>query len=263
MRDLLLQRGYVPDDILIYSEVELRKGTFHENILRESCHPYQWLFFRYRRMRYYKIERCLQGFFVPDWLRQESSKRTWADALKLENKWNEFVFSNWMSDMTPATYFGRGKRLVLEFMSLYGIWRAEAWERIFLNEKRYDCPTEEEVREAYDSPFGLDLDTEEGRRQFESKMNHLNKNLPGFFARENEAINFNHIYAVRAVQYNKDTSKFTEAELEKARQIVEDKTKETEGLYLQTYEDKKVGKSQVGTAQPRRLRKDDGETFMS
>ena len=70
-------------------------------------------------------------------------------------------------------------------------------------------------------------------------------------------------YLRRAVQYNKDTSKFTEVELEKARETVEDKTKQTEGLYLQTYDDKKVGKSRVGTDQPKRLRKEDSETFMS
>jgi len=36
---------------------------------RESLHPYQWIFAKKRRARYYKVERGLRGFWVPDYIR--------------------------------------------------------------------------------------------------------------------------------------------------------------------------------------------------
>ena len=65
-RDHALQRGFTMDDFEVYSERELRRSPFMENVWRDSCHPYQWLLYKYRRMRYYKVERGIQGFFMPE-----------------------------------------------------------------------------------------------------------------------------------------------------------------------------------------------------
>jgi hypothetical protein len=106
-RDLELERGYVPDDLELYEEIDLRRGLFLENVFREGTHPYQFMFHFYRRMRYFKVERSVQGFVVPDYIRKESEKRTLYQAVLLSRKWNDYVFMNFVSDMTPMTYYTR------------------------------------------------------------------------------------------------------------------------------------------------------------
>lgn len=106
-RDIELQRGFLPDDIELYDENELRRGLFLENVFREATHPYQHLFHHYRRMRFFKVERSVQGFHVPDYIRKESEKRTLYQAILLSRKWNDFVYMNFYSDMTPQTYHTR------------------------------------------------------------------------------------------------------------------------------------------------------------
>jgi hypothetical protein len=105
-RGELLQRGFVADDYN-HTETELRRGILRENILRESCHPYEQLFYRYRRLRYFKVDRIIQGFFVPDFVRKDVEKRTLSDAAVAKYNWDNFVHNNFMSDLTPSTYFGR------------------------------------------------------------------------------------------------------------------------------------------------------------
>ncbi len=46
-----------------------------------SFHPYQWVLFRQRRARYYKVERAVRGFFVPDYIRKEAESRLLSDTL--------------------------------------------------------------------------------------------------------------------------------------------------------------------------------------
>jgi len=50
----------------------LRRDPWFESIARGSFHPYTWLFFKRRRARYYKVERGVRGFFVPDWVNKEA-----------------------------------------------------------------------------------------------------------------------------------------------------------------------------------------------
>lgn len=106
-RDIELERGYVPDDNETYEETDLRRGLFLENVFREACHPYQYMFHTYRRMRYFKVERSVQGFVVPDYIRKESEKRTLYQAVLLSRKWNDFIYMNFVSDLTPMTYHTR------------------------------------------------------------------------------------------------------------------------------------------------------------
>jgi len=53
-------------------------------MVRDSCHPYQHIFFKKRRARYYKVERGVRGFYVPDYIRSEAENRLFADTA--ENK---------------------------------------------------------------------------------------------------------------------------------------------------------------------------------
>ena len=62
---------------------------------------------KYKRMRYYKVERIIQGFYVPDHLRDEVKKRTWAQTLAAMDEWDTFLYKNYGSELTPTTYDSR------------------------------------------------------------------------------------------------------------------------------------------------------------
>lgn len=194
-RGIQLQRGLVQDDVHNFNEFELRRGIFLENVLRESCHPYQWLFYRYRRLRYYKIERTTQGFFVPEYIRKEVEKRTFADSVMAKRQWENFTYLNFYSDLTPSSYFGRAKLSILDHLGFYGLLRDVAWERYFLNEDKYDLVEDEDMMEPYVRPFGLDLETEDGRRLFEDKINSYVSRYPGLLVPEGEKFDFKLFYA--------------------------------------------------------------------
>jgi hypothetical protein len=54
---------------------------------------------------------------------------------------------------------------------LYGLWRAEAWDRYFYNEVYYEGYSKEEIKEATWNPFpGTNLKDEDGRRKFEEEV---------------------------------------------------------------------------------------------
>ena len=55
VRDIALQRGLAMEDFFLHKDRELRRCYFFETALRQSCHPYQWLLFKRRRARYYKV----------------------------------------------------------------------------------------------------------------------------------------------------------------------------------------------------------------
>ncbi len=61
-------------------------------------HPYQWLFFKRRRARYYKVERGLRGFWVPEWAKKEGDARILSDTLENKEVWENFIYKEYMSD---------------------------------------------------------------------------------------------------------------------------------------------------------------------
>ena len=54
---------------LIYVWVLFNKFVFL--IILYRFHPYQYVMFRARRARYYKVERSVRGFYVQDFVRKE------------------------------------------------------------------------------------------------------------------------------------------------------------------------------------------------
>lgn len=53
----------------------------------------------------------------------------------------------------------------------YGLWRNEAYDRLFYNEAYYEGYTPEEVKNAVENPFkGVNLNTSEGKKRFEAEV---------------------------------------------------------------------------------------------
>lgn len=248
-RDIALQRGLALEDFMVHQDRELRREYLFEVIQRQSCHPYQHLLFKRRRARYYKVERAVRGFFVPDYLRKEAESRLLADTADVRDEWESFIYNNYYSDMTPAGHYTPMHRLiVLELFNWYGLLREEAWERYFYNEVLYDTYTEEDYKLA-SNPFPqYNLETDEGRRAFESEVNRFIELYPGSIVKEGEQFNFKEFYARWALANGKDTNKMDPKLIEELKAKIEGESVSSLAL-----PEKKVGKSILGKSYPKRL----------
>ena len=168
-----------------------------EHIARESLHPYHWVLKARRRERYYRIERACQGYFVPEFIREEVKTQTWSDLTRLRKEWWAFVHNNYYSDMTPMA-----RRTVvptifpLELILNYGVLKTEAWDRYFFTERDPQWYTEKDVKIVRDSKrFPYDLTTSEGKKEFEREITELNNKHPGLVAPEGQSFDFKKLYA--------------------------------------------------------------------
>lgn len=250
-RDIAVNKGLAMEDYLVHQDRELRRDYLFENIIRQACHPYQHLMFKARRARYYKVERAVRGFFVPDYIKKEGENRLLVDTIAVKDEWEDFIYNNFYSDMTPATRYTAMHRLIpLEVFNVYGLFREEAWDRFFYNEALYDYYTEADYKAA-ETPFGsFNLESDTGRRAFEEEINRFIKIYPGTLVREGEQFNFKEFYAKYAIVNGKDTSKLDPKLVEELRLKIENPTP-VSSLALPA---DKVGHSEIGTSFPERLR---------
>mmetsp|Transcript_40905 Transcript_40905/g.47561 ORF Transcript_40905/g.47561 Transcript_40905/m.47561 type:complete len:332 (+) Transcript_40905:39-1034(+) len=259
-RDIALQRGLAPEDFELHTDREQRRDYFTESIWRQSCHPYQPLLFKRRRARYYKVERAVRGFFVPDYIRKEAEQRTYADTIDLMEEWNNFVYKNYYSDMTPTTHKPTMVRyLALEIINVYGILRDQAWERYFFNEATYVDFSDQELAEAQDPFPEFDLETQEGRRAFEAEANRFLRLYPGSVLPEGESFDFKEFYAKWAITTQRDTGKFDPKLIEELKAKL---TADTATSYALVGEEKKSGHSTLGKSFPKALKQSINRAIM-
>lgn len=249
-REILLNKGLAMEDIMVHQDRELRREMLFENIQRQSCHPYQHLMFKRRRARFFKVDRAVKGFVVPDYVRKEAESRLLADTADVKFEYESFVYNNYYSDMTPTARYTAMHRLIpLEIFNVYGLFREEAWERYFMNEVETDVYSKE-VTERAKNPFSqYNLETDEGKRAFEAEVNRFIDLYPGTIVREGEQFNFKEYYAKYAILTGKDTSRFDTKFVEEMKHQLENE----KGVSSLALPSKKVGKSVLGTEFPARL----------
>ena len=189
----------------------------------------------------------MRGFFVPDYLRKEGESVLLKDTLAAKEEWENYVYKNWYSDMTPSMRYTAMHRLIaLEIFNVYGILRPEAWERYFYNETVYDGYTEQDLKAAQ-TPFGVfNFEREDSKRAFEAEVNRFIQLYPGTMVQEGEQFNFKEFYAKWALVNGKDTSKLDAKQVEELRQKLSG-DEEVSSLRLPA---DKVGKSVLGTEFP-------------
>ena len=71
------------------------------------------------------------------------------------------------------------------------------------------------------------------------------------------------INSSRAIEYNKNTSKFTADELNQARAHLEEVSENSNSLYLNSPQEKSSGSNTLGTVFPKRLTTEKAEAFMN
>lgn len=254
------------DDFYVYSEKDLRRSPFYEHVWRESCHPYQWLMYKYRRLRYYKVERVIQGFFVPEHLRDEAKQRTFCETLAVSEEWENFFYRNYQSDMTPTGHSFKGKMNPLELFMEYGLFRNEAWERMFYNEEEYEYIDPTDYEKYVVKPGGFDLETIDGRMGFENKLNGIIQDFPGLVVPEGQTFDFENYFMKWSLIYGKDTSRFEQGKLsamyDNVKHIADRNVDQRMKLSIRG-EEPKVGTDTLGAEFPARLVEENRKAFQN
>jgi len=255
-RDIALQRGLSLEDFYLFNDRELRRDPLWEHICRQSLHPYMHVLFKARRRRYYKVERGLRGFWVPDHIRKDAENRLLKDTVENINEWDEFYEVNYDNDMTPNIHSPTTARLIpLEVFIMYGLFNEHFWTQYFYNETLPE-PSQAEVdqiaKDTLDQRKYFDIETEAGKREFEEEVNRFIKLYPGSIVKVSEQFNFKRYYAQYAIQNGRDISKFEGALIEDIKsKLANKKTERNKQLT-----DKKIPSDQkntVGTVFPKLL----------
>jgi len=172
-------------------------------------------------------------------------------------EWDRFMYRNYGSEITPTTYDSRGKINLLELFNQYGLFRNEAWERYFFNEEDYDYIDPEDYERYVVQPNGNNLDTADGRQQFESQINTLIQDFPGLVVPEGETFDFENYYMRWALYYRRDTSRFDPVKLDAAYEEIKGAIGRSSDITKNIMiggEERSVGHNTVGTEMPHRLR---------
>ena len=218
--------------------------------------------FKRRRARYYKVERAVRGFFVPDYIRKEAENRLLKDTVENIDEYENFYEVNYANDMTPNIHAPTTARLIpLEVFIMYGLFNEGYWTQLFYNETLPE-PTQAEVeeyaKEFLDQRKYFDIETEAGKREFEGEVNRFIELYPSTIVKPGEKFNFKRYYAQYALLNNRDISKFESSLIEDIKAKIEaDKIDK-----LKSITDKPKGliegghhkvESYVGTRLPKRL----------
>lgn len=150
-----------------------------------------------RRERYYKVDRAIRGFYVPEYVRSQAATQTLVDCQRLQKEWWAFKFDNFASDMTPSARRTTAPKLtILELLMNYGVMKPEGYSRYFMNERDVNLYSPEEVKIVHDRKrFPYDLTNAEGKRRFEDYINKINEQTPGVVATEGQQFDFKKYYA--------------------------------------------------------------------
>jgi hypothetical protein len=259
------QMGLSVEDMTLYVEEEFRRSPYLEHIFRESTHPYQNLFFQWRRSRYFKVDMVLKGFEAPQYVREEGQQRTFFDSYVNQYKWQHFVNHNYNSEITPTTYMYNGTRTLLELFMVYGLVSRSAWNRLFYNEERtYGIHHLNEDLNDHnkDSKKNLDFSNPEDLKEFEVRANEWNEKFPGYFAPEGEAVNMKRIVAtLDNIKEEFEFEKLTSRDLG----IVAIQAKLDKMTFkAPSYENEGVtGKNNIGTKYPSFLEKPETGSILS
>ncbi|CAK67090.1 unnamed protein product (macronuclear) [Paramecium tetraurelia] len=194
MRNIGLDRGLALEDLVLFQDRELRRDPLFEHIQREGFHPYTWILFNKRRARFSKVERGVRGSTAPEWLQAEARERTLADSVQNIYEWDNYVYQNYMSDMTPTA---RGtilqKLLPLEWFLFFGLLRVDSWDRYFYNEVMKNWPT-------FQNHSKLNQLLKKAEDNLKVNVNRFIDLYPGSIVKEGEKFDFQRFYALEAYQ---------------------------------------------------------------
>jgi len=103
----LAQRGESWDDRIVSSQMDIR-DPFHENIVRQTMHPYFFLLTRYKKDAFSKIDSYLRGFEAPDYMREPAERQTFFKSSGKFYAFHKMSTMNFEAEATPVMYIAKG-----------------------------------------------------------------------------------------------------------------------------------------------------------
>jgi len=143
---------------------------------------------------------------------------------------------------------------------VYGAFNRESWDRYFYNESTYGVPaSEKEAKEVQRNLWQqYDMQTVEGRKDFEEEIRRFQRLYPGMISVEGQEFDFQRFYAKHAMEHGQELSSFDPKlieSLERQKKIqhslIADKKQESE----------KKKKSVLGTLLPEFMRPKEGKAY--
>jgi len=116
---------------------DIRRDPFHEHFLRQTVHPYHYLMYIWERHPTSKIDCHIPGFEAPDYLRERSRKRTYADAKSKIDTFFLTIKNNFEAENTTQMFMGISSYMPLELFYINNLLNRSPWNRYFFNEKFY------------------------------------------------------------------------------------------------------------------------------
>lgn len=174
-------RGFAVEDLQLFRSEEKRRNPLFEHCMRESMHPYMFELFRYRAMRYFKVDYAIKGFVVPDYLQEEAKKRTLLQSYGNMITFRHFFKQNYENDQTPQTHVIQTSLNIIEFFLIYGSCERNGWNRYFWNEIEY-YTIGDYCREIRGSNQILNLEDPAQLEVFLNNCEKFNENFPGVYA---------------------------------------------------------------------------------
>jgi len=215
LRSSFLQRGISFEDGLMTNDIDFRRGILNEQVNRESMHPYNQQLNMWKRSGFAKVDITMMGFEAPDYIQEDVRKQTYLDVYDKILKYKHFLLSNYLSELTPTTYMGRGSLVILDLFIVHNLFSRSAWNRFFFNEEEYVDSRKNMVDfESKMTNSVMNISTENGRKNFEAYLTKVNKRYPGMLAPEGEQIDFKSFYEkAEKAKLNPDNSSVTTDEL--------------------------------------------------
>jgi len=179
-------RGVSIEDTTLIKGWELRRDILTEHIFRESLHPMFRELIRLRHLRHQKVEQAVAGFIAPDYIKEETRKRTFLKSAGNFMTWRHFYQQNYENDQTAHSTYLHNSRNILELVYLVGLFDRNAWNRYFFNEKHYY--TVDDFIDENRMERKLQLSDPKDFEEFVKRCEAANEKYPGMYAPPGEKI---------------------------------------------------------------------------
>lgn len=185
--DQTQNRGMTIEDTVLFRGWEIRRDTLFEHVFRESLHPMFRELTRYRHLRHQKVEMAVPGFVAPDYIQEETNKRTYIASFGNFITWRHFYVQNYENDQTAHSTYYHNSRNILELVYLVGSMDRNAWSRYFFNEKHHY--TVDTWIEENRTKKKLSLTDPKDFEEFYQQCQAANEKYPGMYAPPGEKVN--------------------------------------------------------------------------
>jgi hypothetical protein len=191
-------QGVPMSDFLAMSEAGWRRDILAEQMKRENLHPFVQMVHAHTRCRFWKVDKHMKGFEVPDWVSNESHGQALIDNIDYSNSIKD-VLAEYTREMMPRIYMWRSRRVILDILIVHGLINRKNWNRLFYNEAFYTDELLEIEEDRKRIERAKDFTQTGNQAMFKAWMEARIKKFPGVYTREGESFDYDTFFRNHAV----------------------------------------------------------------